>query len=86
MSNKPIEEAPTEETASVGTIPQDKAVSNRIFCEQMARALVDLGTEETLSCMGRMMCAIASDQGVELEFDCDLGTVSIKPKPIPSTH
>lgn len=60
--------------------------SNKQFCEQMANAIVQLGTEEALSCMGRMMCAIASQQGVELDFDCDLGTVNIRPKSLPQRH
>lgn len=71
--------------AKIDEIAKETA-SNKLFCEQMANALVKLGTEETLSCMGRMMCAIASHQGVELDFDCDLGTVNIKPKTLPQSH
>lgn len=56
---------------------------NNDFCQQMADALIKLGTKETLSCMARFMSAIAQDQGVALEFDCDLGTVQIEPKPLP---
>lgn len=59
---------------------------NKLFCDQMGKALVDLGTEEALSCMARMMCAVASNQGVTLEFDCDLGSVNVKPKSLPQTH
>ncbi len=55
---------------------------NNEFCEQMANALVNLGTKETLSCMARMMVAIAQKQGADLEFDCDLGVVSIERKTI----
>lgn len=50
------------------------------FCENMATALIDLGTNETLSCMARMMSAIAQHQGVDLEFDCDLAIVTIERK------
>ncbi len=60
--------------------------SNRDFCQQMANALVNLGTEETLSCMARFMSAIAQHQGMALEFDCDLATVQIKPKQLPKKH
>lgn len=59
---------------------------NKRFCEQMGEALVNLGTTETLSCMARMMCAIAHNQSVELEFECDLGTVVITPKNLPQVH
>lgn len=55
---------------------------NTEFCEQIGDALVKLGTKETLSCMARMMAAIAQKQGADLEFDCDLGTVSIERKTI----
>ncbi|GIA99511.1 hypothetical protein VCSRO136_2359 [Vibrio cholerae] len=37
---------------------------NKRFCEQMGEALVNLGTTETLSCMARMMCAIAHNESV----------------------
>lgn len=53
---------------------------NREFCEQIGAAIVTLGTQEALSCMARMMCAIAHDQGVELEFECDLGVVEVTTK------
>ncbi|MEF1335965.1 hypothetical protein REH81_04080 [Vibrio rotiferianus] len=51
---------------------------NREFCEQIGQALVSLGTEEALGCMARMMCAIATHQGFDLEFNCSLGKVSIE--------
>jgi hypothetical protein len=56
---------------------------NKEFCEQIANAIVKLGTNEALSCMARMMAAIAQHQNVDLEFDCDLGVVSIERKEIP---
>ncbi|MCT8877511.1 hypothetical protein AAEH72_16040 [Shewanella xiamenensis] len=59
---------------------------NRDFCQQMADALVELGTKETLSCMARFMAAIATNQGVALEFNCDLGKVTIEPKELPPRH
>lgn len=59
---------------------------NRDFCQQMANALVNLGTEETLSCMARFMSAIAQHQGVDLEFDCDLAKVQIERKQLPKRH
>ncbi|NRB79167.1 MAG: hypothetical protein HRU38_10930 [Saccharospirillaceae bacterium] len=52
---------------------------NSEFCEQMANAIVTLGTEEALSCMARMICAVAQHQGKEIEFKCDIGTVSVQP-------
>jgi hypothetical protein len=53
---------------------------NTQFCEQIWAELVSLGTKETLSCMARMMAVIDQKQGVNLEFDCDLGVVSIESK------
>jgi hypothetical protein len=55
---------------------------NKVFCEQMADAIVNLGTNEALSCMARMMVAIAQNQNLDLQFDCDLGVVSIERKNI----
>lgn len=52
----------------------------------MAQALVQLGTEETLSCMARFMSAVAHNQGVALEFNCDLAKVQIEPKQLPQKH
>jgi len=55
---------------------------NEVFCEQMANAIVQLGTNEALSCMARMMVAVAQNQALDLEFDCDLGVVSVERKNI----
>lgn len=55
---------------------------NTEFCEQIGKALVDLGTKETLSCMARMMAAVAQNQGADIEFDCDLAVVSVERKPL----
>lgn len=63
-----------------------KSVANHEFCEQMGQALVKLGTNEALSCMGRLMCAIAHQHGAELMFECDLGTVTVTPAQIPQKH
>ncbi|GIC77137.1 hypothetical protein [Moritella sp. F3] len=52
---------------------------NGKFCEQMAKAIIELGTEEALSCMARIICAVAQHQGKEIEFHCDIGTVSVQP-------
>lgn len=60
--------------------------SSHQFCKQMSDALVNLGTKETLSCMARFMVAIASDQGIAIEFDCDLGKVQVEPVQIPQRH
>lgn len=57
-------------------------VSNREFCEQLGNALVTLGTNETLACMARLMAAIAHRQGADLEFDCDVGVVTVERKEI----
>ncbi len=56
---------------------------NREFAEQIGAAVGSLGTEEALSCMARVMCWIATNQGVTIKFECDLGTVSIEPKQPP---
>ena len=55
---------------------------NTEFCEQIGKALVDLGTKETLSCMARMMAAVAQNQGADIEFDCDVAIVSVERKTI----
>lgn len=36
---------------------------NKEFAEQIAAAMVALGTEEALSCMSRVMCWVAADHG-----------------------
>ncbi|EGR0468541.1 hypothetical protein FG064_16215 [Vibrio cholerae] len=80
---------PTSKTVNVVNIVKIKPLaeaSNREFCQQMADALVALGTEETLSCMARFMSAIAQHQNVTLEFDCDLASVHIEPKQLPNKH
>lgn len=51
---------------------------NEEFCEQMGRALLNLGTKETISCMARLMSAIAQREGTDLVFECDLGKVTIQ--------
>jgi hypothetical protein len=51
---------------------------NNEFCEQIGVALVNLGTKEALSCMARMMSAIAHKQDTDIEFECDLATVTIE--------
>jgi hypothetical protein len=56
--------------------------NNTEFCDQIAKALIDLGTNETLSCMARMMSAIAQKQGADIEFDCDLAVVIVERKTI----
>ncbi|XEV12263.1 hypothetical protein ACBZ90_00060 (plasmid) [Vibrio alginolyticus] len=59
---------------------------NRAFCEQMAAATVELGTQEALSCMARYMRVIAHDQGISLQFECDLGSLEIQPNEILIKH
>ncbi|MGL6448923.1 hypothetical protein ACSZNO_21605 [Aeromonas veronii] len=56
---------------------------NREFAEQIAGAIASLGTTDALSCMGRVMCWVAADHGHPLQFDCDLGVVTIEPKQQP---
>lgn len=36
---------------------------NKEFAEQIAAAMVELGTEEALGCMARVMCWVAADHG-----------------------
>jgi hypothetical protein len=55
---------------------------NKEFCEQIGAALVNLGTNEALSCMARMMIAIAQKNGSDLEFNCDMGSVIVECKQI----
>ncbi|HDX8356806.1 TPA: hypothetical protein RQN15_000534 [Aeromonas hydrophila] len=56
---------------------------NKEFADQIAAAIVGLGTEEALSCMARVMCWVAADQGQPIQFECDLGVVAIEPKQQP---
>lgn len=56
---------------------------NKEFAEQITAAMVTLGTEEALSCMARVMCWVAADQGQPIQFECDLGVVTIEPKQQP---
>lgn len=53
------------------------------FAEQIAAAIVDLGIEEALSCMARVMCWVAADHDQPIQFECDLGVVAIEPKQQP---
>ncbi|MFQ2273980.1 hypothetical protein [Aeromonas hydrophila] len=53
------------------------------FAEQIAAAIVSLGTEAALSCMARVMCWVAVDHGQPIQFECDLGVVAIEPKQQP---
>ncbi|MDK9793790.1 hypothetical protein [Vibrio sp. D431a] len=49
------------------------------FLEQMASALLELGTKKTLSSMARMLCAVATKEQKEMTFTHNLGVVSVKP-------
>lgn len=53
---------------------------NKEFAEQIAAAMVELGTEEAIGCMSRVMCWVAAGQGQPIQFECDLGVVTIEPK------
>ncbi|MFQ1974410.1 hypothetical protein ACK34Z_13195 [Aeromonas veronii] len=53
---------------------------NKEFAGQIAAAMVALGTDEALKCMGRVMCWVAADLGQPIQFECDLGVVTIEPK------
>lgn len=53
---------------------------NKEFTEQIAAAMVTLGTEDALGCMSRVMCWVAADHGQPIQFECDLGVVTIEPK------
>ncbi|HHQ4642212.1 TPA: hypothetical protein ACSP3W_000456 [Aeromonas veronii] len=53
---------------------------NREFAEQIGAAVASLGTSEALNCMARVMCWVAADHGQVLEFECDLGVVTVEPK------
>ncbi|EOX3447536.1 hypothetical protein VCSRO91_2831 [Vibrio cholerae] len=74
---------PTSKTVNLVNIKTLTEDSNREFCQQMADALVTLGTEEVLNCMARFMSAIAQHQNATLEFDCDLASVRIETKQLP---
>lgn len=52
---------------------------NREFCEQIGAAVAGLGPQEALECMARVMCWIAAENGHAIEFNCDLGVVTVEP-------
>lgn len=56
---------------------------NKEFAEQIAAAMVELGTEEALGCMARVMCWVAAATAKPIQFECDLGVVTIEPKQQP---
>ncbi|RPG68450.1 MAG: hypothetical protein CBC02_000165 [Flavobacteriaceae bacterium TMED42] len=60
----------------------EKVNDNAEFCEQIGEAMIKLGVQETMSCMARMMAAVAQKEGGDIQFDCDLGTVSVERKSI----
>lgn len=55
---------------------------NSEFCEQIGKAVVELGTAEALACMARMMAVVAQNEGKDIEFDCDLAVISVERKTI----
>lgn len=55
---------------------------NAEFCEQIGDAMIKLGVQETMSCMARTLAAVAQHQGSDIQFDCDLATVSVELKSI----
>jgi|GEM_PF-959955 hypothetical protein len=59
-----------------------KVNDNAEFCEQIGEAMIKLGVQETMSCMARLMAAVAQKEGVDIQFDCDLGIVSVERKSI----
>lgn len=60
-----------------------KSVSNKLFSEQIGEAMKTLGVAETASCMARALIYTAAIDGKEVEFDCDLGTLTIQLKELP---
>lgn len=56
---------------------------NKEFAEQIAAAMVAIGTEEALGCMAMVMCWVATYHGQSIQFECDLGVVTIEPKQQP---
>ena len=59
-----------------------RMTDNSEFCEQIGAAIIQLGTHEALSCMARMLAAVAQHQGSDIQFDCDLATVTVERKSI----
>lgn len=52
---------------------------------QIGQTLLSLGVEEAASCMGRALTATAIKAGHELEFNSELGTVTVSPARTEST-
>ncbi|WP_234498067.1 hypothetical protein [Vibrio maritimus] len=57
-----------------------KSKQKEQFYQHIVEALVELGTEETLSCMARFMLAVAHQQGTKLELYCDLVYIHVDSK------
>ncbi|WHT75614.1 hypothetical protein [Pseudomonas rhodesiae] len=53
-------------------------MGNRQFAEQIAAAVQLLGAEGAASCMARALICLAHEAKNDLEFEADLGVVTIK--------
>lgn len=50
--------------------------------EQIADSIKNIGAEKTIAIMARSLCYIAQSSKIDLEFNCDLGVVSVERKTI----
>ena len=48
-----------------------------MLAEQIAESIEKQGAEETASIMARALCFLAQSSGNDIEFNCDIGKVTI---------
>lgn len=60
-------------------------MERRVFSEQIAEAIRQLGAEEAAGCMARSLIFLAHASKNNFEFSCDQGVVSIERLTIPDS-
>jgi hypothetical protein len=53
-----------------------------MLAEQIAESIKNVGAEETASIMGRALCYMAQVSKNNMEFNCDIGTVTVERKSV----
>jgi len=60
-------------------------MDKRQFCEQIAEAIKQLGTEEAAGCMARSLICMAHAAKIDFEFTCDQGVVALERHVVPES-
>lgn len=53
-----------------------------MLAEQIAESIKNVGAEETASIMGRALCYMAQVSKNNMEFNCDIGIVTVERKSV----